>query len=72
MDKNTKNNVAAIKTYSKTQLADMYKVDVRTLVSWINRDKNLKKELEFMGYRPKQRYFNPKQVNKIFTHFGRP
>ncbi len=60
------------KTYSKTQLADLYKIDVRTLRKWIKNNNALIEELKSVGYKIKQRSFTPLQVKTIFKHLGQP
>ncbi len=61
-----------IKTYSKTELADLYKVNKRTLANWIARNEKLQTEIKQIGYKKTQRSYSPKQVELIFKYIGTP
>jgi transposase len=54
-----------IKTYSKTELANLYEVHYETFIKWLKRIPDL--DLE-----PNQRILTPKQVEKVFSHLGKP
>ncbi len=41
-------------------------------MSWVNRCKDLKQELEKAGYKKTAKYFTPKEVTKIVEYLGYP
>ena len=69
----------AIRTYGKSELALLYfpasctaHTAVNHLMSWVNRCKDLKQELEKAGYKKTAKYFTPKEVTKIVEYLGYP
>jgi len=54
-----------VKAYSKQELADLYKVGVRSMTTWLEPFKN------DIGERH-GRYYSPKQVRIIFEKLGLP
>ena len=69
----------AIRTYGKSELALLYfpasctaHTAVNHLMSWVNRCKDLKRELEKAGYKKTAKYFTPKEVTKIVEYLGYP
>lgn len=69
----------AIRTYGKSELALLYFPEANTshtavnhLMSWVNRCKDLKRELEKAGYKKTAKYFTPKEVTKIVEYLGYP
>lgn len=54
-----------IQAYSKKQLADLYKISLLTLNSWLKPFEN-----EIGCYRGK--CYTPKQINTIFKYIGNP
>ncbi|PKP22702.1 MAG: hypothetical protein CVU05_02685 [Bacteroidetes bacterium HGW-Bacteroidetes-21] len=57
--------MSKLKSYNKKELADLYKVSVKTLSSWL---KPIKPEIgEYIG-----RSFSIKQIQIIFNHLGEP
>ena len=67
-----------LRAYSKSELASLYLPRIqpasawRTLRNWINKDTNLKKELEKTGYTHKCILLTPFQVEIIFRYLGEP
>ena len=67
-----------IRSYSKQELAMLYfpDSDPRTaachLMRWINRNKQLRKELTATGYYPHSKYFTTRQVCIILDYLGEP
>lgn len=57
--------VIEIKAYSKRELADLYKIGVRSITTWLE---PFKKDV---GTRH-GRYYSPKQVRIIFEKLGLP
>ncbi len=64
---------------SKSDLAAAYFPNIsddatarRNLRRWIALNPELTKRLQQAGYRPRQRYFTPKQVDAIFDILGEP
>jgi transposase len=52
-------------SYSKTELANLYKVSYNTMMSWIKKVPDLKI--------PKnRRILTPKEVNQVFKYLGSP
>jgi len=58
--------------FSKSEVADMYEISVRTLNSWINEIPELTRTLDKYGYYKNQKIFTPKQVEIIFKFIGTP
>ncbi len=52
-------------TATKTQLAQLYKVNYNTFIKWL-------KMIPDLGLTPKQRILTPKQVQIIYNHLGEP
>ena len=72
-------NNFAIRTDGKSELALLYfpasctaHTAVNHLMSWVNRCKELKHELEEAGYKKTAKYFTPKEVTKIVEYLGYP
>ncbi len=64
---------AFIKPYYKVEIAELYKISKKTLIStWINEFETLKLKLERAGYIDVQRQFTLKQVEILFEHFSQP
>ena len=61
-----------IKRYTKSELADLYKKPVYSLMRWIKNDEDLYSELKATGYRTYQKEFKKEQVRIIFRHLGEP
>ena len=68
-----------IRTYGKSELALLYFPEANTshtavnhLMSWVNRCKELKHELEEAGYQKTAKFFTPKEVTKIVEYLGYP
>ena len=69
-----------IKSYPKTHLAKCYSPELsedsalRRLRRWINGDRDLKSELQKIGYFDHQRsqYFTKKEVALLFEYIGEP
>lgn len=67
-----------VRSYSKQQLATLYfpaiesVSAVRTLMTWIRRNKQLADLLMHAGYNMYQKMFTPAQVNLIFEYLGEP
>lgn len=57
--------VVEVKAYSIGELASLYEISVRTMNRW------LRPHLERIGKR-EGRFYNVKQVEFIFEHFGLP
>jgi hypothetical protein len=57
--------IIQLRAYSKTELAQLYKLSMKSLTKWLI---PLEKEL---GPR-RGRFYNPKQVEIIFKEFGIP
>lgn len=72
-------NSFKIKAYGKSELAALYLPNAnstdsarRTMIRWINRNKELKRKLHACGYNPLQRTFYPNQVKLIVAYLGEP
>ena len=63
------NDNAPVITYSKEQIAAMYKISVRTLCKWLKTHEDGLKEL---GYRNHCKLVFPRIVRYIFENFGYP
>ncbi len=61
-----------IKFYLKSELADMYGVNRRTILNWLHRSAVLKKKLKEFGYNTNSHLLTPKQVELIFEFIGEP
>jgi len=61
-----------IKSYTKQELTQMYKISPFTLRKWINSRPDLMSELEKTGYQITNKLFSPLQVRIIFKHLGDP
>lgn len=67
-----------VKTYSKSELAHLYCPDIslcsalRLFKTWIEQNKELHNKLIETGYKPRNRYFFPKQVELIKEYLGEP
>lgn len=59
----------ALKSYTKTEMAELYKVSLPTFVLWL---RPWLKELRKLGYTDLQRILTIKQVEFIFDKLGRP
>jgi transposase len=57
----------AVKSYSKGELAAMYKVSTYTFMTWVNTFK-----AELPNYNTYQKILTPLQVRVIFTNVGEP
>jgi hypothetical protein len=58
-----------IKSYSKSQLALMYNISLKTFSKWI---KKIEPELIEIGYNRHQKIITPRQVKLIFESFVAP
>jgi len=56
-----------IKTCTKSELALMYNVDIRTFINWLHRNPRLQK---LKG--DNKKLFSPAEVTLIFAELGRP
>ncbi len=56
-----------ITSLSKTDLARMYKIDASTFKVWC-----MKAKIFTLEYYNSIRIFNPKEVESIVNHFGKP
>lgn len=54
-----------IKSYSKSELANLYNVNIKTFVAWLKK-MNLFDEVKF------KKILTPLQVKKITEHLGNP
>lgn len=62
-----------ITTYGKQELAQLYNVSWRTMKNWIERNRQLKDDLEAAGYNnTKCHTFTPHQVGIIIQYLGEP
>ena len=61
-----------IKRYTKSELADLYRKPVYSLMRWIKKDEELFEELLATGYNTYQKEFKKEQVQIIFKHLGEP
>lgn len=68
-----------VKAYGKSELALLYfpgassaHTAVNHLMSWIQRDPQLKEQLAKMGYRKSAKFFTPKEVGLIVEYLGEP
>ncbi len=55
---------------SKSQVANLYGITVKTLMSWIKLNAGLQKKLENLGYRKRAKSFSIKQLELITEHLG--
>ena len=75
---NNKENLFIIRTYTKAELAHLYKpsvciiVALHNLLSWSLYYVPLLHELEAEGYRARNRQLSPKQVATIVQYLGAP
>jgi hypothetical protein len=58
-----------IKSYTKSQMAMMYNISLKTFGKWI---KGIEPELNNIGYNKHQKIFTPRQVKLIFESFVAP
>lgn len=67
-----------VRTYAKSDLAHLYCPEVplnsalRIFKSWINQNLELSEKLTQTGYKSRNRYFCPKQVEIIRDYLGEP
>ena len=61
-----------IQRYTKSELARLYNRRVPTLMSWINNNKDLIRELEERGYKKSSKEFKKEHVLLIFSYLGEP
>jgi hypothetical protein len=67
-----------VRVYSKSELAGMYNPGLapgsalRTLLRWINRNKQLAKALKEIGYQKTRHFFLSREVDLIFEYLGTP
>jgi len=61
-----------IQRYTKSELARLYNRRVPTLMSWINNNKDLIRELEDRGYKKSSKEFKKEHVLLIFAYLGEP
>ncbi len=71
-------SIFIIRTYSKNELARMYcpalSLDsaLRMFRTWIDTHPDLNERLVLTGYKPRNRYFTPRQVEMIRDCLGEP
>lgn len=67
-----------MKVYTKKELAMLYfptltpKAAINKLTRWINRNDDLRQQLDDVGYKPKNKYFTVRQLLIIYDFFGEP
>ena len=61
-----------IQRYTKSELARLYNRRVPTLMSWINNNKDLIRELEGRGYKKSSKESKKEHVLLIFAYLGEP
>ncbi len=67
-----------IRSYGRMELASLYSPDLtgmgayRKLMRWIDRCKDLRQQLDALGYQPDRRTFTPLEVKAIVEALGEP
>lgn len=67
-----------VRVYSKAELASLYTPSLspnssrQTLIRWINRNKQLKKRLDAIGYDKRRHFFLSREVELIYKYLGMP
>jgi|GEM_PF-1889285 len=69
---NLQNGELEIKSYTKQELTEMYRISSSTLRKWLNSRSELMLELEKTGYQITNKLFSPIQVRIIFKYLGDP
>jgi len=59
-----------IRKYTKSELAELYKISTKTLATWVK--KACEEDLKRIGYIKTQKYYSSTQVRIIIKHLGTP